>query len=307
MEAHSDIPVPGNKARAVPLALITVLFWSTVATAFKIGLKDLYPAQLIFIASGTTLLVLILILSFEKKIGQIFRLRFRHYLWAAFLGMLNPFAYYLLIFKGYSILPAQVAQPTNMIWPIVLVLLSVPLLKQKIRIQHILALLISFGGVLLIASMGKTLRFGKEYLSGIAFCLASSVIWSFYWILSARNKTEPVLGLFLNFLFGFIYLFLVLLLDHQLALPTGNGLLAGIYIGIFETGISFVLWLKAMSASDNNARIANLIYLAPFLSLIPIHFILKEPIPPTTLIGLFFIISGILVQQIRLKKYDSKK
>jgi drug/metabolite transporter (DMT)-like permease len=74
-------------------------------------------------------------------------------------------------------------------------------------------------------------------------------------------------------------------------------LAAGIYIGIFETGISFVFWMKAMSLTSNSAKIANLIYLAPFLSLVFIHFILGEKIFITTILGLFFIISAILFQQ----------
>ena len=80
-----------------------------------------------------------------------------------------------------------------------------------------------------------------------------------------------------------------------------ESLYAGIYIGFFEIGISFILWMKALSLSSNNARIANLIYIAPFLSLVFIHFIIGEQIYITTVLGLFFIISGILFQQ--NKKY----
>jgi drug/metabolite transporter (DMT)-like permease len=72
---------------------------------------------------------------------------------------------------------------------------------------------------------------------------------------------------------------------------------AGVYVGIFDTEISFVLWMKALSLVSNNAKIANLIYLTPFLSLVFIHFILGEAIYLTTILGLFFIISAILFQQ----------
>ncbi|MDP2113420.1 MAG: EamA/RhaT family transporter, partial [Bacteroidota bacterium] len=55
--------------------------------------------------------------------------------------------------------------------------------------------------------------------------------------------------------------------------------------------------MKAMHYSENNAKTGNLIFFAPFLSLIFIHFILGETIYITTFIGLAFIISGILFQQ----------
>jgi drug/metabolite transporter (DMT)-like permease len=39
---------------------------------------------------------------------------------SAITGALNPFGYYLILFKAYSLLPAQLAQPLNMIWPVTL-------------------------------------------------------------------------------------------------------------------------------------------------------------------------------------------
>ena len=46
-------------------------------------------------------------------------------------AMARDSLYYLILLKAYQLLPAQVAQPLNMIWPVILVFLSVPILKQK--------------------------------------------------------------------------------------------------------------------------------------------------------------------------------
>jgi drug/metabolite transporter (DMT)-like permease len=56
-----------------------------------------------------------------------------------------------------------------------------------------------------------------------------------------------------------------------------------------------------MELSTDNAKIGNLVFLAPFVSLIFIHFILKESIYITTFIGLVFIVAGIFVQQLDKK------
>jgi drug/metabolite transporter (DMT)-like permease len=72
-----------------------------------------------------------------------------------------------------------------------------------------------------------------------------------------------------------------------------------VYIGLFEMGIPFVLWLKALQLSETTGKISNLIYLTPFLSLIFIHTILKERLFYTSVIGLGLIIAGILVQRIK--------
>ena len=226
------------------------------------------------------------------------KLTLKQLLHHAFLGLLNPFAYYIIIFKAYSILPAQVAQPINMIWPIVLVIMSVIFLKQKIKWKSWVALFISFGGVILISSQGKLSNFSTLDPFGIWLCIGSSFIWASYWIFNSKNTVkDQVTALFLNFFFGLIYLTIGILAFSSFDFHSSKSLLAGIYIGIFEIGISFILWMKALSLASNSAIIANLIYLAPFLSLLFIHFILGEAIYITTILGLFFIISAILFQQ----------
>ena len=295
-----------NDQKATVLALITVFFWSTVATAFKIGLRTLSPAQLIFIASFISTLILFVFLISKGKLKQIRELSLKSILKSAFLGFLNPFLYYLIIFKAYSLLPAQVAQPLNMIWPIVLALLSVPMLKQKITLKDVLALIISFSGVFLISTQGDFISLKKSNTTGVLLALGSSLIWSLFWIYNVKNKEDERVKLFLNFLFGTLYLLIYLPLFSDFHFNWDQSLRAGIYIGFFEIGISFILWMKALTLSSNNARIANLIYIAPFLSLVFIHFIIGEQIYITTVLGLFFIISGILFQQKRKQFKDGK-
>jgi len=294
-----------DNKRAITFALITILFWSTVATAFKIGLVDLDPMQLIFIATATSVVLLFAIILFSGKLSIIKTITTKQLMHHALMGLLNPVAYYIILFKAYSLLPAQVAQPINMLWPIVLVVLSVIILGKKINWKSWLALAISFFGVIIISSQGDFSNFEKVNSTGIILCIVSSFVWSFYWIFNSKNTIkDQVMGLFLNFLFGLIFLTLLIPVFSSFQITLSSSLWAGIYIGIFETGISFVLWMKALSLSSNSAKIANLIYLAPFLSLVFIHFILGEAIYGTTILGLFFIISGILFQQTHKTKMN---
>ena len=287
-------------------ALFIILFWSTVATAFKIGLREQAPEQLIFIASVTTVIILFFILLISGKLRLIGKLNVRNIALMALLGFLNPFVHYIVLFKEYSLLPAQVAQPINMIWPVVLVLLSVPLLKQKLEWKHLAALLISFAGVFLISSQGDFIKMGKSNPVGIALGISSAFTWSLFWIFNVKSKEDELVKLFVSFLFGTLYLLIYLKLFSSLKLQVNQSFYAGIYIGFFEIGFSFIFWMKALSLTAHNARIANMIYIVPFVSLIFIHFILKEQIFTTTVIGIIFIISGILFQQTSKSKQNEK-
>jgi drug/metabolite transporter (DMT)-like permease len=73
--------------------------------------------------------------------------------------------------------------------------------------------------------------------------------------------------------------------------------MAGIYTGIFEMGLTFYLWLKALKLADSSDKISNLVFLAPFLSLLFISIFLRENIYLTTFFGLVLIIGGIIYQK----------
>ncbi len=286
-----------KEQRAIVLASIVVLFWGTVSTAFKIGLRTLNPPQLIFIASITTLVILFFLIAVSGKLSLFRFVSRKQLLYRILLGAVNPFLYYIVLFKAYSLLPAQVAQPINMIWPIVLVLLSIPLLKHKIGWKSGVALVVSFAGVVMISSQGNLSNLKNADLTGVLLCICSAFLWSIFWILNVKSKLDELIKLFINFLSGSILLALYLSFFSTFKMPFNESFAAGIYIGIFEIGVSFVLWMKALSLTAHSARIANLTYIGPFLALIPVHFILGEKIYITTIVGLFFIISGILFQQ----------
>ena len=136
---------------------LAIIFWSTVPTAFKIGLGELDILPMLTIAALTSTLVLLIIVLSSNKTDLIKETTGKELVKSAVLGLINPFLYYLILLKAYQLLPAQVAQPLNMIWPIILVFLSVPVLRQKIERKSYIALFISFTGVYIISSQGKSI------------------------------------------------------------------------------------------------------------------------------------------------------
>lgn len=85
---------------------------------------------------------------------------------------------------------------------------------------------------------------------------------------------------------------------------TNEWLGCGSYVGLFEMGVTFVLWLSALRLTQNTARISNLIFASPFISLLLLANIIGEEIHPSTLIGLIMIVCGLLIQQFFGKKEE---
>ena len=276
---------------------LAIFFWSTVPTAFKISLGELAILPMLTIASLTSTLILLIVVLAGKKAHLIRLSTGKELINSAVLGFINPFLYYLILFRAYQLLPAQVAQPLNMIWPIILVFLSVPILRQKIEKKSFVALFISFIGVYIISSQGRLFKPGHSDLTGVLLATGSSVFWSFYFILNVKDKRDEGVKLLLNFVFGSIYLVISMIITGKLQFPAGlTGIVASLYVGIFEMGITFLFWLKALRMASTTAKVSNIVYLAPFLSLIFVHYIIHEPVYYTTPVGLVFIITGILVQ-----------
>jgi drug/metabolite transporter (DMT)-like permease len=285
-------------------AFLAILFWATVPTAFKISLGELDILPMLTIASVTSMLALFFIVLATRKLHLLRLTTPRELLNSAILGLINPFLYYLILLKAYQLLPAQIAQPLNMIWPIILVFISVPILKQKIEKKSFIALFISFLGVYIIASQGQLFKAGHSDLTGVLLATGSSVFWSFYFILNVKDKRDEGVKLLLNFIFGSIYLIATLLIKGVNIEAGLKGISAAVYIGLFEMGITFFFWLKALQLASTTAKVSNLVYLSPFLSLFLVHFILHEHVYYTTPVGLIFIISGIFVQSYRSKMIE---
>lgn len=273
-----------------------VLLWSTVASAFKIALRIMDYAQLLFYASLASVVVLGVVLAVRGRLGEVARCSRREYLRSLGLGVLSPFLYYLVLFRAYELLPAQIAQPLNYTWALTLAYLSVPLLGQRLTRRDVAAGVICYGGVVAISVGGHLGSPGGVSPAGVALALGSTVLWSLYWIYHTKDDRDPVLALFLSFLFGLPLVFAYCLAFSSLAV-TRAALLAGAYVGVVEMGLAFVLWLSALRLSKNASLVANLIFLSPFVSLFFIRSVVGERILWTTVIGLLLVVTGLLMQR----------
>ena len=286
-----------KQTQAYLYAAVTVLFWSTVATAFKLSLRHVGADVLVFYSSLVSVLVLLCITLATGRLGQFREWRLGDLRTSLCLGFLNPFLYYLVLFRAYDLLPAQEALTLNFTWPMVLALFSIVLLRQPISFRAVAAMAVSFTGVAVIATRGDPLGLDLTNPRGVALALGSTLIWTLYWIYGVKDTRDPVTRLLVNFVFGCGLSGGYLWLSGSLETPSAPGLAGAAYIGTFEMGIAYVTWLQALKLSRTTAQVGQLIYLTPFLSLLVISLFVGEPIYPSTVAGLALIIGGIALQR----------
>ncbi|MCU8083156.1 DMT family transporter [Shewanella oncorhynchi] len=286
--------------------MAAVFLWSTVATAFKIALSYYTPLQLVFVAVLTSIIALAGILAWQKKLSLLKQQFLHRPMFYLVTGLINPFLYYVVLFKAYSLLPAQQALSLNYTWAVLLPLLAAPLLKQHLRKSDIAAALIAYTGVFIIATGGDISGFSFDSPLGIGLALTSTLLWCLYWIVNTKDQGDPVVSLLLSFLIGLPFIAVTLVLTDTLPSFSIKAIFAGMYVGLFEMGITFVLWLMALKTATRTANISTMVFLSPVMSIGFIAWILQETIAMATYLGLAFILSGMMLQQL-LPRYLERK
>lgn len=286
-----------NQSKAFSLALISIGFWSTMGTAFKLTLNYLNPGMLLLIATFTAFIFLGLVILFKGKLAELKTITLKQTLNSALMGLFNPFLYYLVLFEAYNRIPAQEGVALNYIWPVMLVIFSIIFLKQHINFLSLLAILVSFIGTVVIAMHGNFSEFRISDTLGVILAVGSALFWASFWIINMKDPREAIVKMFVNFAFGAFYILIWNIIRGNISLPAVNGFAGAVYIGIFEMGLTFVLWLSALKLSTNTARVSNLVFISPFISLMLISLVVGEKILPATVVGLAIIVSGIAIQQ----------
>ena len=273
------------------LGTIAILLWSTVAVAFRLALQKLSVLQVLSLASTTSFFVILVTLAFQNKLSQVRQLKGKDWLQGLILGVGNPFLYYLCLFESYKRLPTQVAQSLNFTWPLFLALGAFLFLGESISLINLVAIFISFLGLLTIIFQDFGPQ-GELSVIGVLFALSSALIWAGFWIFNSTIKKPPLIKLFLSFLFGTPLILMATIVFDELPNPDFQGLALSIYIGLFEMGISFIIWLKALEKVPRKDVLSNLSYLSPLISLFLIQAFLGESIQMGTILGLVLIVTG---------------
>ena len=286
-----------NQNKASVFAGIAIFFWSTVASAFKLSLRHLEPTPLVLYSTFFSICVLFILVVYQGKLYLVKNFSRADLKKCVLLGFLNPCLYYIILFKGYDALPAQEAMVINFSWPVMLVILSIPILKQTIDIKSFLSIIICYFGVVVIATNGNISSMQFENPFGVFLMLISTVIWSLFWLFNTKNSHDSLVSLFLIFVFSFPFILGFVVLTNSFVIPSIEGIIGSIYIGFFEMGISLVLWQSALKISTTVSRIASLVFITPFLSLIILYLILGERILLSTVAGILLICGGLILQK----------
>lgn len=275
-------------------AAISIFFWSTLAVTAKLLLNSLNNIQLLCVSSlfaGVVLLVANIVMG---KIKILKRYSFKDYLITALIGLPGTFLYYIFYYAGAERLPASQAFIINYMWPIMSVVFACIVLKEKMTTRKFVAIILSFLGVAVVTG-GELLGFNKEMLAGSILCLMGAVSYGLFTSLNQKMNYDKCISMMINFFVAFVLTGIIIVVKRDLFIPEYMQLLGIAWNGIFTMAIPNTMWILALE-QGNTAKISNLAYITPFLSLVWTSLILKEDLNFYSVIGLLVIVAGIFIQ-----------
>lgn len=277
-------------------AFLTVSVWSTTAAISKLLLLNIPTLETLAISS---FLAFLFLLGINIKTGNLRKLKefsLKDYGIVSGLGFLGLFLYSALYYYGLTELSSQKACILNYLWPIMIVIFSSIILKEKITFLKATAMLSSFFGIIILSAESLFSPSEGSFL-GIISCVAAAACYGLFSVLNKKADYDQNIAMMIIWLVTAVCSSVLGLLTEEWVLLSKTEWLGFLWLGIVINAIAYLLWALALKGSEDTSKIANLAYLVPFLSLLVSAVLLKEQIELRSLVALVFIVGGILLRE----------
>lgn len=275
-------------------AITCILLWSFIPVVSRFGQVNLDNFQFLFWSNSLSLLVVGLFWFFQKNSNPPQSLLPKQFLYVLFLGFLGCTFYYLCLYFGYANGNGLEVLVIQYCWPLIMIVLSAILLKERLSLLSYGAVIAGFCGILLVLTKGNISELKFSNLTVALIVLLGAFSFALFSVLSKKFKGEPYTITTLLFLGGLITSTISLFIFSKFAWPTQDELIPVIINGAFINGISYIFWLKALEKIKASTA-ATLVFLAPVLSSIWIVLFFKEPFYISYAIGLSLVIVAGLI------------
>lgn len=286
--------------------ILAFVFWGFTFVAFKFANLSFRPISIVFFRLTVSIFFLF---GFALGFKRLNRIQRKDRKWFWLLALVEPFLYFLGEAYGLTMVTATTGAVIISTIPLIVPYASYYLFRERLSPMNYLGLMISFAGVLLVVLTGAggvaanwkgiMLMFVAVF-SAVAYTMVVKVLADDYNPITI-TAYQSLYGLLM-----FVPLFLIFeipVLDFSLV--TSNSLIALSYLGVFGSGICFILitiGIRELGAARANV-FANLV---PVVTAVVSFFLLKEAMPLLKVLGIFIVILGLLLSQISKLKGKPK-
>lgn len=303
MSTHA--PVNGDP-KATGIGFVSIAIWGFAALTVHLT-RAMPPFEVLaigFLLGG----ILLTAWGFTQQRGFAFlRQPWHYYVVVITLIFANNAAFIL----GLRMAPIVAASLINYLWPILIVLLSVPMLGRPLRWWHFAGALLGFGGCVWLLSGGSlaglmSKTFAQDW-PGYAFAFAAALSWAVY-SLVLRRAYEAVPTATLGVVFIGVAALSALTLPVGMMFPgsfniawrwpAGAEVVAVLTVGMGTLGLAYACW--DYGAKKGDVRVMGVVsYLTPLLSTLVLMLVGDVDVSGTAWLACLMIIAGAFVGSAR--------
>jgi drug/metabolite transporter (DMT)-like permease len=280
-----------NTIPPAAFVLLAVLLWSTGGLAIKYTTLDAFTVNL-----GRSLFAALTVAFFTFRKGLRLNL-FTFWTSLLYAGTLSCFVY---ANKTTTAANAIFLQYTA---PIYILILSPFILKEKFRISDLITVVICLAGMSLffLEPQNSSNNLAPNIFVGNLAALASGVFFGLYFVFlrhprSLENR-NPALSVFYGNLL--IVLFMLPLVLNNPPAPKINDIFAILYLGIFQIGISYLLFTVGIARGVRSLDASIIGFVEPLLNPIWVFLFLKEQPSVWAILGGIIIIGGVVFHTVK--------
>jgi drug/metabolite transporter (DMT)-like permease len=280
---------------------LCILSWGLIPVVTKNILVELNNLQMLFYSTFFSCIVMSSIVLFQKKTSILATYSIRDYAKVGTLGFLGTYLYYVLLYGALALTSASEGFILAYTWPMLVIILAFPLLKERLTIIKLCSILISFLGIVVIVTHGRIFTLSFTNLQGDILALGGAGVFALFSVLGKKYRYDQVVSVFIYFVTALVFIIPTLFIFSWLKMPSFHVWLWLILNGFLVNGISYIFWFKALEYGDTSV-VSNALYLTPFLSLVYIRLFLGEQILISSIVGLVIIVSGIILQSVGMRR-----
>jgi RarD protein len=284
-----------SRASKYLLIMLAVIFWGYSFIAVKIALRELSPQVIVslrLIIASVFLLVVAIILKKD------FSIDLKNHGFIFILALISVFHLWI------QVVGLKYTTASNSGWivgtaPVFIAILGGIFFKEKFSKLKLLGILIAMFGLLLLVSSGNLLSISLIENKGDFLMLLSAFIWGVYSI--ANKKISITYSPLMTILFLFIMMSIIIVpfnlneaSINSVAHLSAEGWAAIIFLGLFCSGIAYVIWAFALSKMDSG-KVGVFLYFEPFVTVLAAWSFLNEQITLLMLIAGIIITIGVVL------------
>jgi drug/metabolite transporter (DMT)-like permease len=289
--------------------VLAMIFWGFTFVLYKFANESFRPVSIAFLRLFVSIFFLFGFALLFRRLG---RIRKKDQKWFLLMALFEPFFYFLGEASGMTLVTPTVGAVIISTIPLIVPFGAYYLFREKLTLLNLAGLVISFAGVVMVVftRSGEISADPKGIL--LMFVAVISAVGYTMVVRKLVSDYNPITITAYQSLYGlvmFLPLFGFVEIPRQdWTSITQSSLLAVLYLGVFGSGICFILFtvgIRELGAARANI-FANIV---PVVTAIISYLFLKESMPLIKIMGILVTILGLLMSQasgINLKKPERK-